>query len=428
MPAFLTEFMNELHAERKRLKAEPDADDFSACIEHFWLPFHFHEDFCGDEVLAVDSSSAKHSLGDGSIFYVVRALALSANRKYKRVSVGHEYSPNFKDLPLLGRLREHLEHLVALDALKDGFEGFILIDGSLFGRLSHLPKETDFVKNRALMVDYFEVLSSFLDAARRSSVPVVGVSKESRTSFFRTFLLAKILENAGVEQEFRHFLIRSAVEGGSSAVFALKRAEEELDEGVKRLFRAFLLQRRPDFHLILKYARSKNETGCTTPLLLGTKPRFRRELEAMRKDPVGFLRRRFPISALDDGFLERARGVVESLERLPAIVSFHVLPALNDTPMRIDVPAWFFGINKTLSDVRFPEDLVVCENYEKLEEILRLISAGYCGLENYNIWLSAVDSAVKLRKDVFEAVYLRKFEEIMGIEATARGERRVKFP
>ncbi len=68
--------------------------------------------------------------------------------------------------------------------------------------------------------------------------------------------------------------------------------------------------------------------------------------------------------------------VVEKIPELPAVVSFHLLPALYDTPMRIDIPAWVFGIEKRLSEVGWPEVVSI-----DLDDILRLISAGYCGLE-----------------------------------------------
>lgn len=57
-----------------------------------------------------------------------------------------------------------------------------------------------------------------------------------------------------------------------------------------------------------------------------------------------------------------------------------------------------------------------------------MLAAGYCGLDNYNIWLKAVDDEVKLRREVFENLYLPKFEEIVGRFATPRGYRRVRFP
>ena len=68
------------------------------------------------------------------------------------------------------------------------------------------------------------------------------------------------------------------------------------------------------------------------------------------------------------------------------------------------------------------------ENFINLNEVLKLLSAGYCGLGNYNIWLTAVDNEVKLSRVDFEELYLKKFEEIIGKKATPRGYRRVRYP
>ena len=35
---------------------------------------------------------------------------------------------------------EWLEHEVVLEALNNGFEGYVLIDGSIYGRLAHVPR------------------------------------------------------------------------------------------------------------------------------------------------------------------------------------------------------------------------------------------------------------------------------------------------
>mgnify|MGYP007013811906 CR=1 FL=1 len=115
--------------------------------------------------------------------------------------------------------------------------------------------------------------------------------------------------------------------------------------------------------------------------------------------------------------------VLEMMMGLPAIVSFHVLPSRLDTPMRIDVPAWTLGIDRNVSDAVRSEEIKADVSW-----ILEVIGGGYCGVENYNIWLTAVDQRVKISRDVFESLYLSKFEEVIGRSATARGYRRVRFP
>jgi len=211
-----------------------------------------------------------------------------------------------------------------------------------------------------------------------------------------------------------------AIDNRRIAVKELEKIERERDVGILRDLIEELFARRPDFQLILSYAET---AGYTMPLMLGASIRWKRFYERMVRDPESFVRSNFPVSSRDRNFVEWALRVVENIPNLSAIVSFHLLPVINDTPMRIDIPAWVFGIEERLSEVGWPEAVNV-----DIDRILKLISAGYCGLENYNVWLKAVDDEVKLRRDVFENLYLPKFEEIVGRFATPRGYRRVRFP
>ena len=58
---------------------------------------------------------------------------------------------------------EWLEHEVVLEALNNGFEGYVLIDGSIYGRLAHVPLETHFTYHRDIMIKYFETLVKLLN-------------------------------------------------------------------------------------------------------------------------------------------------------------------------------------------------------------------------------------------------------------------------
>jgi hypothetical protein len=54
---------------------------------------------------------------------------------------------------------------------------------------------------------------------------------------------------------------------------------------------------------------------------------------------------------------------------------------------------------------------------------LEIISAGYCGPENYNIWLKAAHDGVRLSSEVFERLYFGKIMEIFGSYKKVRRER-----
>ena len=350
-------------------------------------------------------------------------MALSKEKRYRKIAADFDFTSDsmYEAVHIIHRKMEWLEHEVALEAINDGFEGYILLDGSIYGRLVHIPIETGYVSDRAFMLKYFETLIKLLDSCRENCIPIVGLSKESRTSFFREFLIKivaeKLIDEIGSSRAEIERLLSLALDDKRGAV---KELEKLKNSNILKELMEELLARRPDFQLILSYASS---TGYTTPLILGASARWRRSYRRIVVNPEGFIKSNFPISSRDRDFVRWARSIVEKIPDLPVVMSFHLLPAINDTPMRVDVPAWVFGIKKRLSEVGWPEEADI-----DISEILRLISAGYCSLENYNIWLKAVDDEVKLKKEVFENLYLPKFEEIVGRFATSRGYRRVRFP
>jgi hypothetical protein len=374
--------------------------------------------------MAIDSSSAHLVTSNGGIFYVARAIALSKSGRYKDIVADFDFTADstYDAAHLIHRKMEWLEHKVALKAVRGGFDGFLLFDGSIYGRLAHIPIETGYVNDRDFMLRYFETVIELLDICRRKSIPIVGVSKESRTAFFREFLVKSIFDEVKDELRIEKLerLLSLALDDKKKAIEELEKLEKTADVGILRELMEELLARKPDFQLILTYASS---AGYTIPLKLGATLRWRRSYKSMIRDPKDFIKSNFPVASRDGDFIDWAVKVVKKILELPSIVSFHILPALNDTPMRIDVPAWVFGLDDRLSEVGWPEPAGV-----DIEEILNILAAGYCGLDNYNIWLKAVDGEVKLRREVFENLYLPKFEEIVGRFATPRGYRRVRFP
>jgi len=430
MPDFLELYMRELNFRSKRIKSEYNNLDLSkitselkVAFDRYWRIAELIDNSPSEfAVLAVDSSSQHIVTSNGGIFYVIRALAQSKDKKYRKIVADFDFtSDSMYEAVHINRKMEWLEHEVALEAINDGFEGYILLDGSIYGRLVHIPIETGYVNDRAFMLKYFETLIKLLESCRENGIPIVGISKESRTSFFREFLIKivaeKLIDEIGLSKAELERLLSLALDDKRRAV---KELEKLKHFSILKEIMEELLARRPDFQLVLSYAKS---TGYTTPLILGASAGWRRSYRRIVINPEGFIKSNFPISSRDRDFIKWARSIVEKIPDLPAVISFHLLPAINDTPMRVDVPAWVFGIKKKLSEVGWPEEADI-----DISKILRLISAGYCGLENYNIWLKAVDDAVKLKREVFENLYLSKFEEIVGRFATPRGYRRVRFP
>lgn len=432
MTEFLDLYVRELNSKAGRIgrdylaETSSVASELRRAFEKYWMPLELRGSSPSDfSVVAVDGGCRHIVTSNGGVFYVVRALALSKEKRYREVVADFDYtSDSAHDASrLIHRKMEWLEHIVALKAVDDGFKGFLLIDGSIYGRLMHIPIETGYVNDRAFMLQYFETHSELLERCRREKVIPVGISKESRTSLFREFLIREIAmnrkEELGLAEGELERLLSLALDNRRAAIKELQRLEQDRDVGFLRELMEELFARKPDFQLILSFAEAP---GYTTPLLLGASARWRRSYRAILEDPKGFIKSNFTISSRSEDFTDWAAGIVEKMPQLPAVISFHLLPAVNDTPMRVDIPAWALGIDKKLSEVGWPEKKEV-----KLEKIIELISAGYCGLDNYNLWLTAADAEVRLTKKDFEYLYLPKFEEIVGRFATPRGYRRVRF-
>ncbi len=433
MPEFLSLYVNDIKSKLNRIKEYYYISkssrlylELEKTFRRFWIGFELMNSHPSEfSVLAIDSSSRHVFMGNGGIFYVVRGLGITKREKYRDLIADFDFVSDHHNAELVIRRKmEFLEHRVAIKAVEDGFKGFILIDGSIYGRLVHIPIETCFANDREFMLEYFKVILRLLELCEREGIPLVGISKESVTSFFREFLIREIAvgvkDDLGLSAEEVERLLSLALDDRRKAIEEVKRLERSRDIGILKDLIEELLIRAPDFHLILNYA---DFPGYTVPLILGSSIRLRRSLGMITRDPESFVRSHFPISSRDDGFVDRAVEIVKRLPELPAVVSFHILPAVNDTPMRVDIPAWVFGLDYKLYEIGWPEKVEV-----DIDAILKLISAGYCGLDNYNVWLKAVDDEVKLSREVFENLYLSKFEELVGKSATSRGYRRVRYP
>ena len=189
MPEFLHLFVNQINAEFIKDVFEPKVE-LSQFFERNWINAIFEPKKVPYEIMAIDSSSQHEVLPWEGIFYVVRALGISKGKKYRELFSSIEVSPNTTEEPyLLSRKREWLEHKVALKAIDEGFSGYILLDGSIYGREVHLPFETNFLNDRDFMIRYFETFLRLLDICEEKKIWLIGLSKESRSSFFRECLL-----------------------------------------------------------------------------------------------------------------------------------------------------------------------------------------------------------------------------------------------
>ena len=89
--------------------------------------------------------------------------------------------------------------------------------------------------------------------------------------------------------------------------------------------------------------------------------------------------------------------------------TMHILPSVNDTPMKID-----FII---------PDDSTISHT-----DIVSWMMWGYTGLKNHNLWISLADKKVKFHREETEDVIMRLFIKMAGSEyVETRGERRARI-
>ena len=442
MPFFLDEFAAHVKEKQDYLrhkmisgKNNPLFESFQKHFEVLWIPVDPKplSNSIEREVLAVDSSIYRNLLSIGGIFYIIRSLAVHRKNSWKKLETDVIFTkkgPTHINL-FTGRKMELLEFEVAIDALKGGFDGeVILIDGSLYGRAVHLPVEFKVEEEPDLMVHYFQSYIRLLDLCRDKNVLLIGVSKESRTTFFRDYILSLIfeeeLEKTDLSSETTKRLkeIFSDVLDDENMAFnkleELKREIIEVPEIFEIIFKE-LASSRPDHQLIINLASS---TGYTQPLLLGPSARMLRRINQFRSDPKEYVKKYFPNTVREKGeeFINMAVDVFSRIMELPSFISFHILLDPRDSPIRVDIPAW----NHRFCDILWPKP---AENNEALIKVLEILKKGYGGLACHNLWLRDVDEKVRLRRKIVDEIYFPYLEKTFHVKIIrGRGYRRVKYP
>jgi len=409
--------------------------DFRKYVSTHWIFLRELSEFSVSpsefDVLAVDSSVYTNLLSNGGVFYIIRSLAVQEDVVGKRIQSDVIFSRDkmSRIRELITAKMEMLEFEVALEALKGGFDGdAILLDGSLYGRVSHVPIEYKVEEERDVLLHYFRVYKALLDACSRSGVLLVGVSKESRSTFYRDYLLSLIfdekLKKLDVEESDKKrlreiFFQVLDVERLAFGKFSkLKEKYEDKLEGIELIFRE-LASSRPDYQLIMNYVSS---TGYMRPLWLGPSIRMARRLKEYYKNPKESVKKYFPRLTMEKGedFIRWASEILKSIVEFPSFVSFYILLDLRDSPIRVDMP--YYG--KLFFEVGWPEPVEL-----DISELLKIMVTGYCGLNAYNLWLKNADEKVRLRRKVVDDIYFPYLEKLFG-EKIIRGRsyRRVKYP
>lgn len=430
VPRFADLFIEELRRKRAEVLRVIGCDGgiesrYRDLVEGVWrCGVEARREF--DRVFAVDSSSDEIEVAGGGVILVTRALALGADGSELRgLRVDAFFPRDVRDYEDFKRLlREHLEHRVALEALEEGAD-LILVDGSLFGRMSHVLRELRVEGREGFMLDYVETYGELLSRAGRGEAIVAGVSKESRSTVLREELLLselrrsletvdRALAERALEQ-WRGLRRRPAI-----ALEEVRRLEREgLDPRVYELFKE-VRNSLPDTKLLLAM---NLDPGFTLPLKLGLEGVSTSVADVALSDASGLVEamRRVFESTYDEMGSERVERALGALRSYPSVLTSYAIFSRGDDPLRVDM-----ALDSDVP-VAHPSRFVA-EVPESFLRVLRHLACLYAGRRCYNVLLLEADRRVRVELETMELYRRLAMMELGELIVHSRGERRVWFP
>jgi hypothetical protein len=326
-------------------------------LESHWHPLP-HPEKVFEREFAVDSSSASRSINNGLELVIVRALMIGGGKPEAKKMI-FEPMRSVQDPYTIRDLERTLRDLVEIEIILDNWDdidgSIILIDGNLYGRYTHLNKQYDLKNWEYLPLRLFDSMQRIFKICSEKKVTLVGVSKFSRT---RVFCNALLSQEAPQSQD-------------------------------------------PEFlDVELLYKAKTEETGYTTPLLLGTYA-FREEVESMSRSPERYFNRYF--NKVPKERREWAIDVIRGIPEAPATVMFHIIPEAGEQPLRVDIPANCLGLKHRMGDMDISPFTFL--DSDLVKDIVRQLLSDRGGRDVYNALLYVVDKEVKLSPDVVDNVY-----------------------
>jgi hypothetical protein len=445
MPQFLDLFLAELQEKRdtfrRRLTGEESTNLdrlLKNAFQKEWqnLPSEGKPDL---RVIAVDSGRSTREYASGSFMYICRAAAITSwGSIYRKVSSNAHMiaSPREQLIDLASIRSEHIEHQVALEAVQEASDvDLLLMDGSLYGRITHVPIAFNYPGEQDLYLRYMQVFMQLLEECRKRKILILGISKDSAARHLTRVLLESIKNE--VFTDFQSILSTADLD----QIIQLFEAEKKQSFSAKSLFKALKLGReqeeliwdllyelrrpRPDFSLI--HAWTKETAGYTTPVEpYPDVPLFKYE----SKDPAAYVRRRF-VSAYDDydreeDFERWAIPVMKAFFQLPTFITLCTKLAYNDTPMRIDMPAFSAGLPTRISQIT--SSRLLDPPPPRITEVLRTLRGEYGGPDLYNVYLVAADQEARLPMRDVRTLYEPLIEKELKIPLIPkRRDRRIRI-
>ena len=398
MGEYIDMFANEL-SKLKSFRGESDiAKEIAGRMHRYWknVPDKHVDSF---SAVGVDSSLQSVALSTGYTLIVVRAcLASSAKKRDLKV-----YITTGEVTELGNRLMENMENSL----MSENIEEVSFVDGSLYGRASHVPLQFHNDGFENFILEYYSNYNHLIENARKKNSKLIGISKSSGTTFLRDMVVMELymeeLEINGLDGEDDLKSLPYLALDRKNA--ALKTARKKLkDNGLEKAYRYIeeLTKKRPDASILTMF-----EPGMSAPVLLGSSARARRMYKSISSDE-NYIKDIFYGTDLDDTEVNTVKEYLNNY----AFVSFYISFAPGFL-LRVDMPAFVAGIERRMQEVYWPEPIK-----EDISNIVGIIRREHGDNYVHNVHLYAADLEARLTHGDFMKMYYPLIERELEANAS----------
>ncbi len=385
-------------------------------VKDLWRPLPVIRRHYGDEkVVAIDGGVRELELRDGSALIIARAIAVNNVGEQPVRDVAVRWVPVFAPVTKWV-LMSLVESEVALRAIEGGNYGFLLLDGSLYAKITALIHELILTKGFLDLyyipevIRALESLYNLLERARELGVNVVFISKDSKLKIYKDYILFKAIKEivlsdapfVNVDKELIDILNRGIdwysvvwIRNYRNKLISLAKNYNGAHRDLIRIgIRMSLSQSISDIMLLEELAKMQGvRKGLTRKLLIGAMDAYLNHKSLVNiENLLKFIRDRIEDSAglravdsygelnINDE-LERVRKV---LINFPRILMTYIRLNESDTPMAVEIPYYDWPM--------FHHGVPWKLFYDKIdiEETLNLLMSMYRDPIHYNklLWLA----------------------------------------
>lgn len=198
---FLTENSEKIRSDLIMGVDSPLRETYSDVFSKNYIPFDDDMKPVSD-VSSTDSSEFVRELYNGKKLILIRGYTLY------RGEVFSSFIPRVQEVSrdhvqaYLTMMMEHSEHLSIFKMLQSVSPKYILVDGSLSGRVMRRTAKLDADGFTGFRETYIQVLEDVLETARVKGIPMVFISKSSESRKFKRFLVKELAgENPHIDRE-----------------------------------------------------------------------------------------------------------------------------------------------------------------------------------------------------------------------------------